>query len=150
MSSYLPHWQTVFEQMDPGTTQFTIEQRHPFFDLRVAVFLAALPALPWCQEKNILKAAGHGILPDSVRLRPKAPLAGDPVWEHLRGCGPDWWAKHFQPVPELARYVNPDAIPRVAPNGYELMVDLQPVNLNYWLQLGRKSPKIIMEKKGLL
>ena len=142
-------WQSIFEAMDPGTAQFTMEQRHPFFDLRVAMFLAGLPALPWCQEKNILKAAGRGILPDSVRLRPKAPLAGDPVGEHLGGCGPDWWTKHFQPVPELARYANSEALPRAAANEYELTADLRLVSLNYWLQLGRKSPKI-MEKKGLL
>jgi len=141
-------WQFLFEDTAPGKTQFPLEQRHPFFDLRVARFLAALPPLPWCQEKNMLKAAGRGILPDVVRRRPKAPLAGNPVREHLRNCGPDWWAEHFQPVPELARYVHAAAIPRSADHP-DLRMNLRPVSLNYWLQLGRKSRKII-DNKGLL
>jgi asparagine synthase (glutamine-hydrolysing) len=133
-----PMWPCHFEAVDPGVTRFPMEQRHPFFDLRLATFLAGLPALPWCQEKNLLRAAGRGILPDSIRLRPKTPLAGSPFLEKLRGCGPEWWAKHLDPVPELARYVNLDALS----SG-----ETGPVNLNYWLQLGRK-PRKIMVKQG--
>jgi asparagine synthase (glutamine-hydrolysing) len=145
-----PAWQTQFEGVNPGSTGFAIDHRHPFFDVRVMAFLAALPPLPWCQEKNMLKAAGRGVLPDAVRIRRKTPMAGEPLWEHLRGVAPDWWAKHLDPVPELARYVNLDALPRApADNPYALWVNLRPVSLNYWLQLGRKSRKL-KDKQGLM
>jgi asparagine synthase (glutamine-hydrolysing) len=127
---------------DSENTMAALEHRHPFFDVRVASFLAGLPALPWRQEKNLLKAAGRGLLPDSVRLRPKTVLAGDPIREYFRRCGPEWWDKHFDPVPELTRYANPD-IPRPAANTpHELWTTLRLVSLNYWLSLGRKQPNL--------
>jgi hypothetical protein len=134
-------WPSFFEILDPGVTQFPMEQRHPLFDLRVATFLAGLPALPWCQEKNIMRAAGRGLLPDAVRLRPKAVVRCNAILDKFQGCGPEWWAKHLDPVPELARYVNPDALPTGSGSsrGWE---ELRLMSLNYWLQLGRKSPKI--------
>lgn len=146
-----PMWPALFEGLDPGMTQFPIEQRHPFFDVRVVKFLTGLPALPWCQEKNILKAAGRGMLPDAVRRRRKTPLAGDPHSEYLRNCGPDWWSRHLNPVAaELTRYVNPDLIPRATAGSFhDIWRDLRLVSLNYWLQLGRQSPRV-MEKKGVV
>jgi asparagine synthase (glutamine-hydrolysing) len=137
-----PVWTSVFNCLDPGDTQCALEYRHPFFDVRLATFLTAIPSLPWCQEKNILKAAGRGLLPDAVRYRPKAPAGGDPIWERLRGCGADWWAQHLDPVPEIFRYANVDVIPRAGlEDPYELWMDLRLVSLNYWLRLGRKSSK---------
>ena len=142
-----PMWPAFFETLDPGITAFPMEQRHPFFDPRVATFLAGLPALPWCQEKNILRAAGLGIVPDSVRLRPKTPLARNPTLERLRGCGPEWWARHLDPVPEMARYVIREALPARAASskGGE---GLRAVSLNYWLQSGRNSRKITANGGG--
>lgn len=134
-------WPCYFETFDPGVTGFPIEQRHPFFDIRVAAFLAGLPALPWCQEKNILRAAGRGILPDSIRLRPKTPLPCSPFREKLRGCGEEWWAKHLDPAPELARYVNLDVLARDKA-GADEMERLRLVSLNYWLKLGRVPAKV--------
>jgi asparagine synthase (glutamine-hydrolysing) len=140
-----PNWPAYFEILDPGSTEFPLEHRFPFFDLRVATFLAGLPALPWCQEKNILRAAGSGMLPDSVRLRPKTPLPCSPILEILRGCGPEWWVRHLNPAPELARYVDLDALPRKAASQVERS-GLRPVSLNYWLQLGRKTRKIAVKQ----
>jgi asparagine synthase (glutamine-hydrolysing) len=135
-----PFWQRFFEYQDPGASRLQIETRHPFFDIRVLSFLTALPPLPWCQEKNILKAAGQGMLPEEVRLRPKAPLAGNVLWSNLRDCGPDWWARHFDPAPELSRFVKPEAYPTRAFESPDAMwTALRLVSFNYWLQLGRKS-----------
>ena len=141
-----PMWPCVFEVMDPGITQFPIERRHPFQDVRVATYLAGLPALPWCQEKNILRAAGRGILPDSIRFRDKTPLPCVPIVEKLRNCGPEWWAKHLDPDPELARYVNLEALPRKAASLRE-GCGLRPVSLNHWLQHGRKPRKIAVKQE---
>jgi len=143
-----PMWPSFFAVQDPEVTQFPIEHRHPLFDLRVATFLAGLPALPWCQDKNILRIAGRGMVPDSVRFRPKTPLRCSAIQDKFQSCGPEWWANHLEPVPELARYVNLEGLPGMAASsrGWE---GPRLISLNYWLQLGRKPPKI-MVKQGLV
>lgn len=138
-----PGWQWYFDNLDAGVTQSAMEFRHPFFDVRVATYLTAIPPLPWCQEKNMLKAAGSGLLPREVRFRPKTPLAGNPIWEHLHGCGPDWWAQHFEPVAELDRYADQNRVARTTSDPHNLWLDLRLVGLNYWLQFGRKSPHAV-------
>lgn len=136
-----PSWQAFFEGLDPGITGFPLEQRHPFFDLRLVTFLTAIPPLPWCQEKLLFKAAGRGMLPPEILLRPKQPLLRDPIAEQLRHCGPEWWAKHFEPDPELARFVRLEAVFQ-NPGGasWELWKNLRILNLNYWLRSGRRPP----------
>ena len=141
-----PLWPALFESLDPGFTGFPVEHRHPFFDPRVAAFLAGLPALPWCQEKNILRAVGAGLLPDLVRLRPKTPLVANPVLEKLRRCGPEWWARRLDPLaPELARYVTLQALPGLAASPGE---GLRVLSLNYWLQGGRNVTDFGSECNG--
>ena len=72
-----PMWPALFEGYDPGVTRVPVEVRHPFFDLRLVDFLLALPDLPWCSDKELLREAGRGILPDAVRLRREvAPPCG--------------------------------------------------------------------------
>jgi asparagine synthase (glutamine-hydrolysing) len=136
-----PSWQSFFESLHPGITGFPLEQRHPFFDLRLVTFLTAIPPLPWCQEKLLFKAAGRGMLPREVLLRPKQPLIRDPIVEQLRPCGPEWWTGHFQPDPELARFVKLDAVSRNPGSAsWELWKNLRLISLNYWLQAGRRPP----------
>lgn len=136
-----PLWPSFFENLHPGMTRFPLELRHPFFDLRVVTYLTGIPALPWRQEKNILKAAGRGLLPDAVRFRSKTPLAGNPVLARLREKGPEWWAGQLDPAPELIRYANPAAFPKTAAaNRYELWSDLRLAILNGWLRHGAKAP----------
>ena len=43
----------------------------PFFDLRVLMYLLAIPPLPWCDNKEVLRSAMAGSLPDAVRSRRK-------------------------------------------------------------------------------
>ena len=74
-----PIWPTLFEGYDPGVTRVPVEVCYPFFDLRLVDFLLALPALPWCSDKELLREAARSILPDAVRLRRKSPLLADPL-----------------------------------------------------------------------
>ena len=80
----LPHWSAMFEQENPGVTRCPVEVRHPFLDLRVVNFLLALPPFPLFFEKQLLREAVAGRLPETVRMRPKTPLAGSPLVAHLR------------------------------------------------------------------
>jgi asparagine synthase (glutamine-hydrolysing) len=77
-------WTNLFEGLSPGVTQAGLEQRHPFFDVRLLRFLLRLPPAPWCVHKELLRRGLHGCLPEAIRLRPKTPLAGDPFLACLR------------------------------------------------------------------
>lgn len=127
------NWLATFEGLDAGTTGIPLDRRHPMLDLRVVEFCLSLPAIPWCVDKHILRAAGRGQLPRAVLDRPKAPLAGDPLPQAIRR----YWAGHdgFEPHPALARFVNfantGDLIDEANSDGYWFA--LRGVVLNRWL-----------------
>lgn len=127
--------------LDPGATGIPIEVSHPFFDLRVVQFLIALPALPWCSDKEILRTAARGVLPAAVRLRPKSPLASDPIMALLQKPE-SAWIDQFEPLPALQRFVRRDRIPRVCgeKQSWAAWVNLRPLSLNSWLQRAESAP----------
>jgi len=107
-----PIWPAVFEGNDPGVTRIPLEVCYPFFDLRLVDFLLGLPALPWCSDKELLREAARGILPEAVRLRRKSPLLADPLIALLKRPE-SAWVDSFEGVPELGRYVERRLIPKV-------------------------------------
>lgn len=130
-----PLWPNLFEGYDPGVTGVPVEVRHPFFDLRVVGFLMALPALPWCSDKELLREAARGVLPDAVRLRRKSPLLADPLISLLQQTD-SAWVDSFEAVPELRRYVERSQIPKVfgEKDAWTAWIHLRPLSLNFWLQ----------------
>jgi len=135
----LPHWTQLFENENPGVTHCAVEVRHPFLDLRIVNYLLSLPPFPWFFEKTLLREAMAGRLPESVRRRPKAPFAGDPVAELLKRPESGWvdeaaWSE------ELSRYVDRSAIAPLAGkrSSEELNVSIRPLCLNFWLQSARR------------
>jgi asparagine synthase (glutamine-hydrolysing) len=145
-----PRWVSLFEAGDPGTTGFPMEVRQPFFDLRLVRFLLALPALPWCADKQILREASRGILPDAVRLRRKSPLPGDPIIAALQR--PETaWVDHIEPAAGLSSYVISSRIPQLCGMGDTVIswVHLRPISLNFWLQrLNAKDYSFTSHKAG--
>jgi asparagine synthase (glutamine-hydrolysing) len=129
-------WVNYFENMDPGMTQFPVEIRHPFFDLRLLSFLLALPRLPWCCDKELLRENMRGVMPDAVRLRRKTSMPADPLVGLLQSPESKW-VDDFQPIPELAKYVSREKIPPVYREAipWEAWVNLRPLSLNFWLRL---------------
>jgi len=130
-----PFWSINFESYDPGISCFPLEIRHPFFDVRLVNYLLAIPPLPWCANKELLRVAMRGRLPEAIRRRPKAPLGGSPVTELCR-VGVGQGVDDFDPDPELTRYVERDAIPRVTGDEDSLRqwVNMRPLSLNQWFQ----------------
>ncbi|MCL1472310.1 asparagine synthase-related protein [Argonema antarcticum] len=129
-------WPYLFESCDPGVTGLPVEVRYPFFDLRLVNYLLAIPPVPWCLHKELMRVAMRGILPESVRRRPKSPLAGDPIGLLLQQAGSQW-IDRFEATPMLAKYVDRKAMPIVSGRSQdtnEACINLQPLNLNYWLQ----------------
>jgi len=129
------YWTINFQSFDAGETGFANEVCHPFFDLRAVKFLLALPVLPWSSDKEILRSAARGILPDAVRLRRKSPLITDPIAALLQRPESSW-VDHFEPVSELLEYVYVKEIPKVFQMGsaIDALVCLRPLSLNFWLQ----------------
>ena len=132
-------WQNLFEEFDSGVTRAPVDLRHPFFDVRLVTFLLGLPRLPWCSDKELLRQAARGALPEAVRLRRKSPLRFDPTVCLLRKPE-SAWVDRFDPLPELEHYVQRSRIPGVymERNVGEAWVNLRPLSLNFWLQ-GRNS-----------
>jgi asparagine synthase (glutamine-hydrolysing) len=130
-----PLWPALFEGYDPGVTRVPVEVRHPFFDLRLVDFLLALPALPWCSDKQLLREAGRGVLPDQVRLRRKSPLLADPLTV-LLARPESAWVDSFEDVPALSRYVERHLVPKVYGESdvWSAWIHLRPLTLNNWLR----------------
>ncbi|HXU19577.1 MAG TPA: asparagine synthase-related protein [Verrucomicrobiae bacterium] len=131
-------WQDLFETLDPSATRVPIEVRHPFFDLRVVTFLLGLPRLPWCCDKELLRQAGRGILPEAVRIRRKSPVENDPIVALLQKSE-SAWVDRFEPVPELGRYICQHRIPPVwmEKSSGTAWINLKPLSLNFWLRTGK-------------
>jgi asparagine synthase (glutamine-hydrolysing) len=129
-----PAWPAYLESVDPGVTRVLVEHQWPFLDVRLVSFLMAVPPLPWCVDKRLLRVAMRGSLPDALLRRPKSPLAADPLRAHLQmiDCS---WLDRFDPSPQLARFVNRAAIPPIvsAASSQNPWLDLRPFCLNYWL-----------------
>jgi asparagine synthase (glutamine-hydrolysing) len=129
-----PFWTNLFEWYDPGVTRVPVEVRHPFFDLRLLSFLLALPALPWCADKELLRQASRDALPKEVRLRRKSPLAADPLLVLLQKPE-SAWVDRFEAASALEHYVVRSSIPSVLgeTDVWKAWIHLRPLSLNLWL-----------------
>jgi asparagine synthase (glutamine-hydrolysing) len=108
-----------------------VEIRYPFLDVRLVSCVLAMPPLPWAVDKHLLRTAMRGILPDAVRLRPKAPLGGDPLCAHL-GKPEARRLDRFEPTKELSRSVDRSLVPPLSGSD-DPWLNIRPLCLNYWL-----------------
>ena len=108
--------------------------RHPLIDLRVVEYLLAIPAVPWCVNKRILRLAMKDQLPASVLNRPKQGLAGDPALQLARDASVRW-LDSFEVNPQLKDFVNLNLRPSIADEQTSdgLWASLRVFALNYWL-----------------
>jgi asparagine synthase (glutamine-hydrolysing) len=139
-------WAWYFEAFDPGVTRVPVELRYPFLDLRVVEYLLALPPIPWCVDKHLLRIAMRGMLPDVIRLRPKAPMGGDPLTAHLQRTGSER-IDRFEPGPELAAFVERRAVPPLAAtrDADHAALLLRPYCLDHWLRRAGVRPRTSKE-----
>ena len=129
-----PAWPAYLESVDPGVTGVPVEHRWPFLDVRLVSYLLAIPPLPWCVDKRLLRLAMRDSLPKALLHRAKSPLASDPLQAHLQTADCSW-VDRFEASPRLARFVDRRAIPAVASEAgsQNPWFDLRPFCLNYWL-----------------
>jgi asparagine synthase (glutamine-hydrolysing) len=144
------NWRYMFEGRDPGNTHFPVEVRYPFLDLRMVRYLLGVPAIPWCSGKYLEREAMRDVLPEAVRRRSKAPLAGDPICELVKRY-PEWAQEQPPSTPDLLKYVDEVLHRRVInrPNHEVWMnwINLRPFSLNQWFQgLGRREHGLKKER----
>jgi asparagine synthase (glutamine-hydrolysing) len=123
-------WPHLFEDCDITGALGHAEIRHPFLDLRLLQYMLALPAMPWCRNKLIIRRSMRKALPGEVLRRRKTTLGVSPDWQRVLASG----FPKMVPSPELLRYVNPGKMPSVPGSALELRAALRPLGLNYWLQ----------------
>jgi asparagine synthase (glutamine-hydrolysing) len=128
-----PLWQSLFEGCDLYGAESHTDIRHPYLDLRVLRFLLAVPVMPWCREKAVIRRAMSRELPMQILRRRKTPAGGSPDFERVKYSG----LPRSTVALELRNYVNPDKIPRIPHTAVELRSALRPLGLSYWLQGAR-------------
>jgi asparagine synthase (glutamine-hydrolysing) len=123
-------WQSLFEHCDISGALSQAEIRHPFLDLRVLQYMLALPAMPWCRNKLIIRRSMRGALPRDVLRRKKTTIPVSPDLTRVLASGLP------RPVlaPDLLKYVNPGRMTTVPKDSLELRGALRPLGLSYWLQ----------------
>ncbi|HWW18491.1 MAG TPA: asparagine synthase-related protein [Candidatus Saccharimonadales bacterium] len=128
-------WSSVFDQDDAAWTGVPVELRAPLLDQRVLRYLLQLPPVPWCADKELLRLAMHGLLPEEIRSRPKTPLIGDAV-SILAASGK--WSPALLPAPcRAARtFVDWERLGATLRRTIDsnLWVCLRAASLNYWLK----------------
>ncbi|MDY6785576.1 MAG: asparagine synthase-related protein [Cyanobacteriota bacterium] len=130
-----PTWHALFTLYDPGCFGIPVEVRLPFLDLRLLNYLLALPPLPWCVGKQLLRVALSGKLPETICQRPKSPLSVDPVGVLANARPRPWY--HRPTASQLEAYVDLaawKALNSAETEHRQTWSSLRPASLNNWLQ----------------
>lgn len=125
----IPLWQTLFEFLDAATTRACFEVTHPFLDLELLRFLLAVPALPWCRSKYLLRRAMRGALPREVLRRRKKGRPIAPIAKHLS----ELCSVPFQPASGIREFLDLGRLPNAMPQGLAGS-GIRTRILNHWLQ----------------
>jgi hypothetical protein len=113
-----------------------VEARAPLLDLRVQRFLLRVPPVPLCIDKELLRLAACGLLPEEILSRPKTPLVGNPLALQIE-------KRLWSPQPTLATrsaavemFVNCRKLGEIleSPELFSPWRDLAPLSLQYWLK----------------
>lgn len=69
-------WQRLHQGTDRAFSRAPLEVRWPFLDARLIEFVFAIPPVPWCQRKYLMRRAYASELPAEVVRRPKTTIPG--------------------------------------------------------------------------
>jgi asparagine synthase (glutamine-hydrolysing) len=129
-----PYWAYVLEEADAAWTCVPLERRAPFLDLRLVRFLLRVPPVPGCMEKQLVREAMRGVLPDEVVLRKKTPLRKEPLDVFTKERG--WRPQIPRPTERLREFVDWDKVNATLQNGSgsSLWADMRPISLDHWLK----------------
>jgi asparagine synthase (glutamine-hydrolysing) len=128
------YWSGILESEEPAWHGTHVQSRAPLLDLRIQRFLLRVPPVPLCINKELLRRALDGMLPDEIRLRPKTPLAGDPVAQQIKNGL--WKPMLGAPSQGILRYVD---WPKLTASLRNVAIshqsaELRSISLHYWLK----------------
>lgn len=130
-----PLWQCVQETDAFDYMRQPVEVRWPLLDQRLIEFAAAIPPVPWCQKKELLRVAFRDELPPEIIARPKTPFANDnlaevAIWKKAT-LGRTWSL-----APETVNFVDPRRFQATLQeaSGDELAVGWRVLQLDQWLR----------------
>jgi asparagine synthase (glutamine-hydrolysing) len=127
-------WPGILETEGPAWSGVSVESRAPLLDLRILRFLLRVPPVPLCIDKELLRRALRGLLPEQILLRPKTRFGGDQIASQIQR---KQWSPFPLPVPpqSIREFVDWEklisvlkSVPIVFP-----WVDLRPISLIHWL-----------------
>jgi len=131
-----PGWQRLAQYVDAAAMRMPLEYRSPYLDLRVVRFLLRVPPMPWFAEKELLRRAMTGRLPESVRTRRKTPLRSDPT-HVLMNRQADELALRIESVESLDSYIDRKraaaAIRSATRTPFETYLLGFPIGLAFWI-----------------
>lgn len=128
------YWASTQECEDSAWTGAPTESRAPLLDVRIQTFLLRVPPVPLCIDKQLLRRAMEGLLPDEIRSRPKTPLLGDPLRSQInRGQWSPLPLPH--PVGATAEFVDFRKLSERLKDAEisSSSRELRPLLLHYWL-----------------
>jgi asparagine synthase (glutamine-hydrolysing) len=126
---------SILESEDPAWTGVPLVPRAPLLDLRVQRFLLRVPPVPLCVNKELLRRAVRGLLPNEILSRAKTPFEGDQValqvrkhlWNPLPLQAPTRAIQEFVAWEKLGTVMSTESISFPWAN-------LRPISLLYWLR----------------
>ena len=131
-----PSWSRQFEASDAGNSGQPLEWVSPYLDVRLVELLFSFPPMPHFANKDLVREAMRGRIPEAVRTRPKTPLSRDPSaigFSRAREA----WKSVIRDAPRLDRYVDrkalQSAIERGSASDYETSQQAFAVSLAIWL-----------------
>ena len=134
-----PLWPAVFQRSDAGTTGVPLEFRCPFFDVRLLRFMLQIPPVPWCVNKELLRLAMRGCLPEAVRLRTKTVPLKSPVHSAILQQDKALWQTTVTKVKNLSDYIDFAMFSNMATQPEQLMSNeahliSNPIEVALWLE----------------
>ncbi|HYE72311.1 MAG TPA: asparagine synthase C-terminal domain-containing protein [Blastocatellia bacterium] len=132
-----PFWSNMFAWSDPGFNGIPLKHRYPFFDLRLLRFILAVPRIPWCINKALLRTAMKGRLPEAVLHQPKMyaaslselmPYRKAPSW--MRSLAHESALEPYIENPRLIKMVQ--ELRQITGEGYRQISRV--FSLAYWLR----------------
>jgi asparagine synthase (glutamine-hydrolysing) len=128
-----PQWDALFEALEPCTTRAAVLYTFPLTDPRLLEFVFAIPPVPWCQEKTLLRRAMRDALPPAVLARPKTPLSG--FFEARVAQWREAGLADTPISPRVAPWVDVDAVRAVLRDGapYDVLDAWRVLQVDAWL-----------------
>jgi asparagine synthase (glutamine-hydrolysing) len=123
--------------------------RFPLLDERVLNFALAIPPVPWCQRKELLRVTMRDALPAEVLVRSKTPVRGYDErqvrqWREVRGPA------HVRFGSRIAEYVDVRAVSSTLHEGDtgDVVAAWRALMLERWLRTLEGGPSAATLTQG--